>query len=325
MSVYAHSSETSEHVGDILTRLMRNKGLRDVDTCSLPETHVTLEFPARGVHEAQLSGSQDVICTSPAEFKANKLNRSEQTKLENFSYRVTKEMELSKRRFIQYERSIRAKSAKIMDRIKKIEASSHEDVRPMTFTYGKTFVREPSSIRPHSYPAMKPVSQNHAQEKCVLCEKIQRIINMYESEGKRAGILNDTSDHSTCMFSDQQVREFLQMLEAKYLEEVPHLNRKLRDKGLLPKNKSSALTKGSKSSKEHVTNSIDQRNVEVKIKTFCVELDMYKKQNPSIPQQVRDLVERSRLENAVSTRRPPPRPPSSKSIVKEARRMLQLT
>jgi ribonuclease I len=89
------------------------------------------------------------------------------------------------------------------------------------------------------------------------------------------------------------------MLEAKYFSDIPDVNRKLRESGILsrldrPKN-------DAKLSRENINNNIAKRNVEKRIHNFCIELERYKdtKVGIRIPKEVQENAEKIRHENAV--------------------------
>ncbi|XP_045199068.2 uncharacterized protein LOC123553416 [Mercenaria mercenaria] len=301
MTVYMARSTSSvwgsatSHVHDLSRRFK-------FETLSEPGSRVSLEITSKSGQAAQITGSRDVVCKTPAEYKANKLNRNEQTKLENVTFRVVKEKEITRRKFTQSERMLRAKSAKIAERIQSLESSSYIADRPMSYAYEKRPPSEHFSKRAKSPSAARTSAKTNMKSndgQCKVCELIQRVIQMYEKEGKRTGILEEYSDHSTCLFSDVQMRTFVHMLEAKYFSEIPDVNSKLRESGILsrfdrPRN-------GPKLSREEINNNIAKKNVEMRIQQFCKEVDHYKKSHAGvrIPKEVQDNAEKIRLENAV--------------------------
>ncbi|XP_052812029.1 uncharacterized protein LOC128239438 [Mya arenaria] len=321
MSGCAHSS-LSGVLGTALSRLLQEAVPEtDIDTRSLPETRVILETEPSILQQAQLSGTRDVVCKTPAEYKANKLNRNEQIKLNSVHYRVTKEQELCKRRLLQNEKIMRAKSAKISERLRTIEKSSFEDDLRSQLTYNRPLNGgQTRSRRPHSYPETRSELTAARSTQCPLCEKIQNIIMMYECEGKHSGVLNGARGHSVCMFSDDQARAFLEILE-KNIEKVPPLNPKLRASGLLER--SEPLEAWNDTPKPRLRTPVDvtKRNVNFRINQFCADLDARRKGGEGIPREVQDAVERVRLQNASTRRKTAPK---HSPIVQEAMKILQL-
>lgn len=265
------------------------------DGISEPESGVSLDIISKSGQTAQITGSRDVVCKTQAEYKANKLNRNEQTKLESIKFRVVKEREISQRKFQQSERILRLKSAQLADKIQKLESSSYIADKPMPLAYDK---------RPNSEPLSKWTKSMDSKagkvdedDQCRVCERIQNIIQTYELEGKRTGIMEENVHHATCMFSDTQVQTFVHMLENKYFNDLPELNGKLKDSGLLSCLGSKQI--GPRISRGEINNNIARRNVELRIQKFCKELEQYKKANRGIPAEVQESVERVRLANAV--------------------------
>lgn len=292
------------------------------DVASL-ESRVSLEIPSRSGQTAQITGSRDVVCKTRAEYTANKLNRNEQTKLESIRFRVCKEKEISQRKYTLSERLLRAKSAKLVNRIQSLESSSYAADRPMSQVHEKRPHGEHFSRRIKSYSAVKSIAETNYKlngDGCRLCKRIQQIIQTYEQEGKRTGILEENTNHSTCLFSDIQVETFIHILEGKYFNAIPGLNSKLRDIGVM--SHLDRIGDGPKISREEINNKITMRNVELRIKQFCNDVDVYKRTHTIIPKEVQDAVERVRLENAVViVRRTPAK---QEQIRKEVEELLHL-
>lgn len=260
-------------------------------TVSEPESRVSKVTVSQSGQNALITGSRDVVCKTPAEFKANKLNRNEQTKLESITVRVVKEQEIARRKFSQSERMLRAKSASIVKRIQTLESSSYVgDKRPKS-----------EQISRHTQSSSAVQESGKTNGRCTMCEKIQRVIQLYEKQGKRAGILAETDDHSTCLFSDVQMKTFICMLEAKYFRDIPDISGKLRESGVLTR--ADRSRNGNRMSREEINNCIAKKNVELRIQQFCKDLEVYKKTHSGtgIPKEVQDKSEKIRLENAVLT------------------------
>lgn len=256
------------------------------DCSSVAESRISLNINSKSGSSALMAGSRDVICKTPAEHKANKLNRKEQTKLEHVTFRVVKEKEIAQRKFNQSERLLRAQSAKIVGRMKTLECSSKMTRRPMTYSYEKT-MRGEQRLRQTS----------GGEERCEMCETIQKIISDYE-EDSQTGSVEENSYHTTCLFSDVQVRAFVHMLETSYFDETPKLSKRLRDCGIATP-KLTGNGSGAKLSREELSISIARRKVEIRIKQFCGELEKYNKTHSFIPKEVQESVERTRLQNAI--------------------------
>ena len=281
---------------------------------------VTLDITRKSGHSAQLVGSRGVVCKTQAEYKANKLNRNEQTKLENVQFRVVKEMELSQRKFTQSEKSIRAKSARLMGRIRNIERASYTEAgRPRSFAYEK----DVSTKQPKSEPANS--EQVKKKGPCDICQKIQNIIFTYEHEGARVGVIDDETDHSMCVFSDVQVNTFIRLLESKYFGKIPSLtNNKTtsRESGTSASRLDRQASKEALISREEINNVLAKKNIEHKIQQFCEELDKINKEERNIPEEVKESVERWRIENAILLSQKPPS--FHQQIINEVRRLLKI-
>lgn len=322
--MYRLSGSTSSVWGSACSHLDEDGRRRysSMDTLSVTDdTPVTLDIAIKSGHSAQLVGSRGVVCKTQAEYKANKLNRNEQTKLENVTFRVVKEKELSQRKFTQSEKSIRAKSARLMGRIRNIEkASFSESQRPYSYSYEKDASTRAPSRRPKSYPVTpSPEKKNQA---CEICQKIQKIIFTYEQDGARVGVVEDNVDHSMCVFTDVQVNTFIRMLEAKYLGKTPNVNSKSQKSDTSVVRVDRQASKEAIISREEINNTIARRNIEAKIRLFCDELDKINKEERNVPKEVQESVERWRIENAILLLKKPPT--LHEQIVSEVKRILKI-
>lgn len=323
-SMSCWSGSTSSVWGSANSHLDEDGRRRYMSMDSIPGENlsVSLDITAKSGHSAQLVGSRGVVCSTQAEFKANKLNRNEQTKLENVRFRVVKEKELSQRKFTQSEKSIRAKSAKLMGRMRKLESASFTEAdRPRSYAYEKDAKSRMSSSRPRSFHGT-PAPETKKNQPCEICQKIQNIIFTYENEGARVGIIDDNADHSMCVFTDVQVNTFVRMLESKYLGKIPSASNAVRDSRVSASRQDQQSTKEAKRSREEINNTITKKNVEMKIQKFCEELDKINKEERSIPKEVKDSVERWRIENAILLLEKPPT--LHEQIVNEVRKIFNI-
>ena len=259
-------------------------------------------FRPLDVKTALLVGDRNVVCKTEAEFIANKLNRSEQCKLEQFKEAVKKETLIHQRQYRHKERVMLEKSARLKSRIIQIESSHGNGVslsnrRPLERQ--SRVLSRTSLNRPRSSPATTSLADNSENQQCALCAQIQKIINMYEQEKHSVGGFQSKTDHSTCLFSDNQVKAFVELLEAKHFEEVPNLASKLRETGNSLNNLYTGNERASRVSMRKMELSFEEKSVENRIKDFCVELDKFNKDNNYIPDSVKVSLERTRHENAV--------------------------
>lgn len=257
-------------------------------------------FRPLDVKTALLVGDRNVVCKSEAEFIANKLNRSEQCKLEQFKEAVKKETLIHQRQYRHKERMMLEKSAQLKSRIIQIEASHGNGV---TSSSRRSFERRVHSRtalnRPRSSPARTSLVENSENQQCALCAQIQKIINMYEQEKRSVSDFQSKTEHSTCLFSDNQVKTFVELLEAKHFGEVPDLASKLRETGNSLTNLYNGNERASRLSMRKMELSFEEKSVDNRIKDFCAELDKFNKDNNYIPDSVKVSLERTRHENAV--------------------------
>lgn len=275
----------------------------ECDSASVPETKISLELNSKA--DERMIGSSRVVCKTEAEYKANKLNRSEQCKLESFKYRVVKEKQLSQRQFLQMERTFRLKSAKLLNRIRDIEGVESSRSRPGSYTQPPTARSRYLPQRPSSLPPMGTSGETASSGDCTICSKIQQLIRIYEQEGNKMASTprESTPQHSTCIFSDEQVRMFISMLETKYFKDVPRLNSKLKETGIL-NHLDQTVGGGHKMSREEVNLTMARRSVEMRIAEFCQDMDKFNKHHGVIPKKIKDAVEQIRLQNAIISSRP---------------------
>ncbi|KAH3739105.1 uncharacterized protein LOC127851901 [Dreissena polymorpha] len=275
-----------------------------------------------------LTGTRDVVCKTAADYRANKMNRNEQSKLETVQNLVSREKDISQRRFQLNEKSMRVKSARLLDRMNAIKRSSRTQIRPATCTLE---TRRPSPglalTRPSSYPDTKMASDRRrtaSSNTCAICESIQQIIDTYEKEGtrKRTGCARNRdvdSVHYTCMFSEAQVKSFIDVLETQCLDDCPNLTKKLRD-SIDHARLSQHMAAGASREKMYVNNHLNHRTVESRVRQFCTEVDMYKKEGRCVPKEIQDAVEKARLQNACTSKQTS----KDSKIVREAKALFNI-
>ena len=257
-------------------------------------------FTARDVKTAQLVGDRSVVCETEAAHKANKLNRSEQCKLEHYKNRVKKEESTHQRQFRHIVKMMQARSDKLKTRINQIEEEYETNYTTRNWRPLSHQPRVQSRIltkRPRSQPVRSSSFENTETRQCAMCAQIQKIVRMYEQEKHSTDVQQNTSEHSTCLFSDMQVRTFLQLLEAKHFQEVPNLATKLRETG----NSLGNITgngKAIKLSRHEIENDFEKKSIENRIKGFLVKVDKFNKENGSIPETVKKSLEKIRYNNA---------------------------
>ena len=252
----------------------------------------------------RLAGNNRAVCKTDAEYKANKLNRTEEVKLQNFKYRVAKAQEIQCRQFKQTENVLRVRSARLATKIKKSEDNWISKQRSL-----------PSGVR-----LLQKRSDEYLNAKCRTCAHLQTIIEMYEREGCQRGIFQNFKVHSMCVFSNPQIKTFLKMLEAKYLEEVPGLKVKLRDSDV-----TSVFIQADdepKISKSQVDGKLALKDVELRIRQFCVDLEHFNKNRGAVPKDIRESIEKVRISNAVVKK--PMVGSNGLNIKEEVQRLLKL-
>ena len=276
-------------------------------------------FSAIDVKTAQMIGDRNVVCDTEAAHKANKLNRSEQCKLEHYKERVRKQENMHYRQNRQMEKVMRAKRAKLRARIDEIEegyetGSSSGKWRPMSLqprVQSKMLIK-----RPRSQPvrSRKGALESMGGQNCSLCSQIQKIVQLYEKETRSTYTEQNPLEHSTCLFSDMQMKTFLQLLEEKHFQEVPNLATELRETTF-------RADRASKLSRYATDVSFEKKNVDKRIKAFLTDVDKFNKKHKSIPETVKSSLEKARYDNATLIK---PSPFKSFSLRQEAEHILSI-
>ena len=260
---------------------------------------------------AKLAGDRNVWCETKTELIAIKLNRSEQHKLKTYSTLVMKEMTICERRYQQNQKLMRRKSAQLKSRIKQIEDEYSADARfgkPVNASAGKLLRRRRFS------DSEANTDHVNGSKRCAMCAKIQNIIDLYEKENYPSGKDENALEHSTCLFSDVQMKSFIRLLDAEHFQDVPIVASRLNIT-----RSASTLISGSRSSsnivKHPVERHVDVNAIDKRVKDFCLGLETFNKATNCIPDSVKVSLEKTRHEDAVLLRAPPPKPLSLRKDV----------
>ena len=260
---------------------------------------------------AKMAGDRNVWCETETELMAVKLNRSEQYKLKTYNTMVMKEMNICKHRYQQQEKQMRKKSAQLKSRIKQIENEHSNDTsffKPLNHRPEKLLKRRRSSDSEADIYQVR-----NANHPCDMCTQIQTIISSYEQENYHSSESKKALEHSTCLFSDVQLKSFINLIEPEHFRSVPNVAAKLTHN-----RSASTLIRRSKSSSniaKHPQGHIDANVIEKRVKDFCVEIETFNKANNTIPDSVRIALEKTRHEDAVLLKVPPPGPMSLRTQI----------
>ena len=258
---------------------------------------------------AKLVGDRNVWCETEAESMAIRSNRSEQHKLETYKTLVMKEIQIHEHQYQQKEKLMHRKSAQLKLRINQIEDEYIND-----FKSGKPGIPEyANDVRsgkpgiPSSGKLLKrrrfseaniDQVRNKANQRCNMCAQIERVISLYEKEKHPTGEHQDDVEHSTCLFSDVQMKAFLHLLETEHFQDVTNIASRLNYI-----RSASTFTTGSRNSsklaKHHVGQNFGANAIEKRVKEFCLGLDTFNKATNCIPDSVKVTLEKTRHEDAV--------------------------
>ena len=261
---------------------------------------------------AKMAGDRNVWCETEAELMAVKLNRSEQYKLKTYNTLVMKEMNICKHRFQQQEKELRKKSAQLKSRMKQIENEHSNDMsffKPLNHRPEKLLKRRRSSDSEADIYQVR-----NANHHCDMCSQIQTIISSYEEENYPSSERKKALEHSTCLFSDVQLKSFINLMESEHFRSVPNVAARLTHNQsastLISRSKSSSNT--AKHPHERI---VDVSAIAKRVKDFCVETETFNKANNTIPDSVRVALEKTRHEDAVLLKAPPPGPMSLRTQI----------
>lgn len=176
--------------------------------------------------------------TSDSEGKAQKQNRTEELRLQNYRKLVQKEQELYRKKQLNTFRMFRARSAKLFG---VTEDSWSEKMEGKRKIRPKTCPEYSKSIGSTKSKTTNPC-ENSKTVNCEKCSDIQDIITNYERESEKchekpedhpggmAPSENSTNSKTTCVFSDRQLKTFIRLLETEYFKEYPTLSNELNNK-----------------------------------------------------------------------------------------------
>ncbi|XP_021365149.1 uncharacterized protein LOC110457956 [Mizuhopecten yessoensis] len=242
-------------------------------------------------------GYKTQLCQTESEFKAQKLNRTEECKLENYKSRVQREQRSREKQWTQSTHSFRAKSARVFDRL----TPKSNPARDVAY-------EKPKNQRPKSSPAYvsffqkrpkdpKEEGEDEARRRrertCSTCEYMKKLIQMYEDH---IGELESEDgapypgDHSRYSFSDRQVKTFMHLLETEYCSEIPKM-RELLHSGGTDGDKSTTASNG-------FLCSAHDNGIQSRISRFCRSQESFNKKHP-LPEYIKKGLENVRISQAM--------------------------
>jgi len=260
------------------------------------------------------SGLRKQLCQSDNEYKAQKLNKTEETKLQTLKAKVSKEQVLFEKEFTKTAHLFRVQSAKYL-------REPYDKVSNQSLTETDYANRMANGrIRPNSSPVYSSRFQQgfrKSEKDCRTCKNIQNVIGEYE----RLSSTNDVDHgghvhHTRYLFSDRQMRTFINILETSYCADIPEMTEILHKKFHSLEDVDRVITQG--------TNGNTGKNepaVQNRIRKFCKSQEVFNKQHP-LPENIKLGLEQTRMAQAVATRR---RSGAHVSMMSEVRKRLGLS
>jgi hypothetical protein len=270
----------------------------------------------------RLLGSRRFVSKSENESIAQKRNWTEQCKLDTYSKQVQKEKSILERQFRQNARMFRARSAQVLRSrtahlAKEPDTHQHSRSRRSEYKHDKgkmTKATPTSTYMPGNSPSRIGSTRNAQEEEevspaCGTCTQIQGVVGLYETEGKKAGMLDDDVQYAICHFSDTQLKTFLNMLETKYFNEIPELSDILQHNRSLLVLGQPALKVPSANFGESGRKTSNVRfqarpmscpapdSIQDRIRKFCVKQDEFNVETP-VPYEIKQKTENIRLGQA---------------------------
>ncbi|XP_069136238.1 uncharacterized protein [Argopecten irradians] len=277
------------------------------------ETGISLDgYPANNC-----IGYKKQLCQTDSEHKAQKLNRSEECKLESYKSRVHKEQKIREKQWSQSTHSFRTKSARMFERSTP-KSNSGKDVstvrskkqRPQSSPAYVSFLQQrPKDIREHCATE----DRRRKERTCSTCEYMKRLIQMYEDHiGELESDTGVKDNHSRFSFSDRQVKTFMHLLETEYCSEIPKMRELLHNGGL-------RLDQATSDNNAYRCAEHDN-GIQNRIRQFCSSQETFNKEHP-LPEYIKKGMENVRIAQAILEKRQHVENRRT-MIVKEARQKL---
>ncbi|XP_033740275.1 uncharacterized protein LOC117327422 [Pecten maximus] len=259
------------------------------------ETGISLDgYPANNC-----IGYKKQLCQTESEFKAQKLNRTEECKLESYKSRVQKEQRIREKQWMQSTHSFRAKSARVFDRstpksnpVKDVTSGKPKKQRPKSSPAYVSFLQH----RPRDLKEEEEAESRRRRERtCSTCEYMKKLIQMYEDHiGELECEDGVTDEYSRYSFSDRQVKTFMHLLETEYCSEIPQMKEIFHNGGI-------EMDKPTSGSSAYRCATHDN-GIQNRIRRFCSSQDSFNKKHP-LPEYIKKGLENVRIAEAMLAKR----------------------
>ena len=261
---------------------------------------------------------------SDGEYKAYKMNRKEDTKLNEFVAHVDKERCLAEKRHSLTDKTFRAKSAHILgarlneesdrthnsqkpDNDNKTHVRNKEEHRDTTMKKSEKILKK----RPLSSPAYairktdfvtnvdyQTIQHNAGRRTlsaCNTCKHMEHIVGVYQKHSSLNAISEGQPPLPTkrvrYTFTDRQVKTFLNLLEMDYCSDLPEVTAAIHQRQKTP-----IATKNT--DKRTLSDKREKQSIEHRIKLFCEDQDTFNKEHPLLD-KVKTGVEQKRFADAI--------------------------
>ncbi|XP_052088420.1 uncharacterized protein LOC127725469 [Mytilus californianus] len=221
------------------------------------------------------------------ETKARKLNKTEESRLDTLRTHFAKQQTMFEKQYNQHQRRFRIRSARVLQNCN----TSNGNIAGNTVSPRSRPKSLPATMPSHDLerPVFNKQASVHNDCKhdklCGTCERIQRIIKQYEIEMKTNFDVTNTH-HTVCLFSDAQIKNFINLVETKYCSDLPGVVE------MLHSSKYSGVSQNHSSS-----SSVAKSGIQDRIKAFCRSQEEFNKKHP-VSRSVKLFVDNERIKQA---------------------------
>jgi hypothetical protein len=232
------------------------------------------------------------------ETKARKMNKTEESRLETLRSHFEKQKTMFEKQYKQLERRFRVRSTRVLPNT----PSNETRLRGNGVTRPKSLPAQlPSSMKNRPVKSKHSTGHNNCEndKPCATCVRIQKVIKQYEKEMKTNFDVENTH-HTVCLFSDTQIKNFINLVETKFCSDLPGVAE------MLHSSKSIEIQDG-----HHSDNNSNGKSVGIhdRIKAFCKSQEEFNKKHP-VSRSVKTFVDNERITQArlatklVNTKKP---------------------
>ena len=115
------------------------------------------------------------------------------------------------------------------------------------------------------------------------------------------------------------LQSFIDVLETQCLDDCPNLTKQLRDSFVQARLSQNGAANPSRR-KIYSNYNLNHRTVESRVRKFCTEVDMFKKEGRCVPKEIQDAVEKARMQNACTRKQTS----TDSKIVREAKALFNI-